>query len=212
MDNVLRYGEITKMAYPRTRVVRLSITYNGKPIGIVQGTYSSYFGFGMTLRVMRGPIVNAETKEKFQLVGSLLKELEDYSKRKRIIQAQILVPDSWQLQEVFHKMGYASAGKIENEYIVNLEEGVEKLWKSIDHNKRRNIKKAVKEGVEIVQSHSHEDLKTFYFNARSHRRKGKASQHTLAHGLRRYGKHTILSYRRCFWHIGKGKAFQESTS
>jgi lipid II:glycine glycyltransferase (peptidoglycan interpeptide bridge formation enzyme) len=153
-------GEIAKMVYPRAKVARLSITYNGEPIGIVQGTYSSYFGFGMTLKVMRGPIVNAKTKENLQLVGNLLKELEDYSKRKRIINAQILVPDSWQLQEVFHKMGYASV-KIENDYVVNLEEGAQKLWKSIDHNKRRNIKKAMKEGVEIVQSHSHEGLKTF---------------------------------------------------
>jgi len=154
-------GEIEKIAYPRVKIVRLMITCNVEPIGIVQGTYSSYFGFGMTLRVMRGPIVNAETKEKFQLIRSLLKELEDYSKRKRIIEAQILVPDSRQLQEVLHRMGYAPAGKIENEYIVNLEEGVEKLWKSINHNKRRNIKKAEKEKVEIIQSHSHEDLETF---------------------------------------------------
>lgn len=154
------YGEILKMAFPRTRVVRLSVTHNGESFGIVQGTYSRYLGFGMTLKVMRGPIVDAETKENSQLVRSLLKELEDYGKRKRIIHAQILVPESWQLQEVFHKMGYASV-RIENEYAVNLEGGVDKLWKSIDHNKRRNIKKAMKEGVEVVQSHNYEDLRTF---------------------------------------------------
>jgi lipid II:glycine glycyltransferase (peptidoglycan interpeptide bridge formation enzyme) len=153
-------GEIAKVAYPRTKVVRLCITYNGEPIGIVQGTYSSYFGFGMTLKVIRGPIINAKTKENLQLVGNLLKELENYSKRKRIIRAQILVPNSWQLQEVFHKMGYAAL-KIENEYVVNLGEGAQKLWKSIDHNKRRNIKKAMNEGVEIAQSHTYEDLRTF---------------------------------------------------
>jgi hypothetical protein len=160
-EQCFEYGEISKMAYPRTKVARLSITYNGEPVGIVQGTYSSYFGFGMTLRVMRGPIVNTGTKENFRLVGSLLKELEDYSKRRRIIHAQISVPDSWQLQEVFRKMSYTSADET-NEYVVNLQEGMQKLWKSIDHNKRRNIKKAVKEGVEIVQSRSHEDLKAFY--------------------------------------------------
>jgi lipid II:glycine glycyltransferase (peptidoglycan interpeptide bridge formation enzyme) len=154
------YGEIMKMTYPRTKVLRLSITYNGEPIGISQGTYSSYFGFGMTLGVIRGPILRAEARQNPQVVENLLKEIEDYSKRERIIQTRILVPDSWQLQEVFHKMDYASA-KIENEYIVNLEEEVQKLWSRIDHNKRRNIKKAVKEGVEIVQSHSHEDLETF---------------------------------------------------
>ena len=160
-EQCFEYGEISKMAFPRTKVARLSMTHNGEPIGILQGTYSSYFGLGMTLRVMCGPIVAAGKKENSQLVGSLLKGLEDYSKRKRIVQAQILVPDSWQLQEVFHKMNYAPAGRT-NEYVVNLEEGMEKLWKRIDHNKRRNIKKAVKEGVEIVQSHSQEDLETFY--------------------------------------------------
>jgi CelD/BcsL family acetyltransferase involved in cellulose biosynthesis len=159
-EQCFEYGEIMKMAYPRIRVARISITHNGEPIGIVQATYSSYFGFGF-LRVMRGPIVNAEIKENSQLAGGLLKELEEYSKRRRIIYAEMWVPDSWRLQEVFHKMGYASAGKI-NEYVVNLEEGVQKLWKSIDHNKRRNIKKAMNEGVEIVQSRSHEDLETFY--------------------------------------------------
>ena len=154
-------GEATKMTYLRTRVVRLSLVYDGELIGIVQGTYSTYFGFGMTLRVTGGPVVKAELKERNQFVESFLKELEDYGRRKRIIQAQISIPDSWQLLEVFHKMGYAS-DKIENEYFVNLEGGVQKLWESIAHNKRRNIKKAVKQGVEVVQSHSREDLRTFY--------------------------------------------------
>ncbi len=160
LGQCFEFAEIARMAYPRTKVVRLCTTHNGKPIGIVQGTYSSYFGFGMTLSVIRGPIVEPQSEEKSRLVGTLLKELEDYGKRKRIIHVQILVPDSWQLQEVFHKMGYASVARI-NEYVVNLEEGVQKLWKSIDHNKRRNIKKAEKEGVEIVQSNCHDDLEDF---------------------------------------------------
>jgi lipid II:glycine glycyltransferase (peptidoglycan interpeptide bridge formation enzyme) len=154
------YGEISKMASPKTRVARLCVTQNGKPFGIVQGTYATYFGFGTTLQVICGPIVNEETRGNFQLVGSFLKELEDYCKKKRIIQADIWVPDSSQLHQVFLKMGYASVGKI-NDYVVNLEKGVQKLWESIDHNKRRNIKKAEREGVEIVQSHNHKDLETF---------------------------------------------------
>jgi lipid II:glycine glycyltransferase (peptidoglycan interpeptide bridge formation enzyme) len=162
LGQCFEFAEITKMAYPRAKIARLSIMYNGEPFGIVQGTYSSYFGFGMTLKVIRGPIVNGETKENLRLVENILKELEDYCKRKRIIHAEISVPDSWQLQGIFHKMAYALAAKIENEYVVNLEEGAQKLWQRIDHNKRRNIKKAMKEGVEIVQSNSHEDLKTYY--------------------------------------------------
>jgi lipid II:glycine glycyltransferase (peptidoglycan interpeptide bridge formation enzyme) len=161
LGQCLEFAEITKMVYPRIRIARLCIMHNGEPVGIVQGTYSNYFGFGMTLNVLRGPIVGPRTKENPQLVGSLLKELDDYGRRKRIIYAQIMVPDSWQLQEVFHRRDYATV-KTENDYTVNLEQGAQELWKSIDHNKRRNIKKAMKEGVEVVQSHSHEDMRTYY--------------------------------------------------
>lgn len=154
------YGEISKMASRKTRIARLSITHNEKPIGIVQGTFTSYFGFGLTLQVICGPVTNIEKKDNPQLVRRLLTELENYCKRKRIILSDIWVLDSWQLRAVFLKMGYASVGKI-NDYVVNLEEGAQKLWENIHHNKRRNIKKAEREGVEIVQSHSHKDLETF---------------------------------------------------
>ena len=155
------YGEISKIADPKTKVARLSITCDGEPVGIVQGTYPVYLGFGTTLTANWGPIINPETEEKFRLVGILLKELEDYCRRRRIIQAQFVVPDAMQLRGIFHKMRYISAAK-GNEYVVDLKEGVQKVWMNIHHNKRRNIKKALEQGVEIVQSHKNEDLKTFY--------------------------------------------------
>jgi len=155
------YGEIAKIANPRKKVVRLSITYDGEPVGIVQGIYPVYFGFGTTLRVDWGPIMNPESGANLQLVVSLLKKLEDCCRRRQIIHAQFSVPDSFQLHGIFHKMNYVSAGK-SNEYVVNLKEGVQRLWMNIHHNKRRNIKKALEEGVEIVQSHRNEDLTTFY--------------------------------------------------
>jgi hypothetical protein len=37
------------MAYPTKKVARILLTFNGDPIGIVHGTYSSYFEFGMAL-------------------------------------------------------------------------------------------------------------------------------------------------------------------
>jgi len=160
-EQCFEYGEIAKMAFPKTRLARLAITCNGEPVGIVQGTYSSYLGFGMNLGVMRGPVVNAENKERLQLVEGLLEALEDYGKKNRVIQVHILVPEAWQLHSVFDKLGYTSAGKL-NEYVVNLEKGVNEIWRNIAHNKRRNIKKAMKEGVEVVQSHNHGDLLTFY--------------------------------------------------
>ena len=178
-EQCFEYGEISKMTFPKTRVARLSIICNGEPVGIVQGTYSSYLGFGTSLGVMRGPVVNAENKESLRLVESLLGALEDYGKRCRIIHAQILVPEAWQLHEVFHRLGYASTGKI-NEYVVNLEKGADELWRSIDHNKRRNIKKAVKEGVEVVQSRNHDDLLIFCSMLEAAKRRAGFSSYPLS--------------------------------
>jgi lipid II:glycine glycyltransferase (peptidoglycan interpeptide bridge formation enzyme) len=154
------YGEISKTASQRTKIARLSINLEENPIAMIQGTYTRYLGFGMTLQVLCGPVVSTEKRCDLQLVIRLLKELEDYCKRKRIILSDIWVLDSWQLREAFLNMGYASVGKI-NDYVVNLEGGVQRLWDSIHHNKRRNIKKAEREGVEIIQSHSHKDLEAF---------------------------------------------------
>jgi len=155
------YGEMTKTAYPGTKVVRLLITCDSKPIAIAQGTYKIYFGFGTTLNVTWGPIVSAKIAENFQPVENLLRELENYCRKQRIIEARFSVFGSSNLQEVFHKMNYVAKAK-ENEYVVNLGGGAQKLWMNIHHNKRRNIKRALEQGVEITQSHNNEDLKTFY--------------------------------------------------
>jgi len=178
-EQCFEYGEIARMAFPRTKVARLAVSCDGEFAGVVQGTYSSYFGFGMTLGVMRGPVVNMEKKENSRLIEGLLKALEDYGKRKRIIRARVSVPEKWQLDEVFCKLGYAPAGKL-NEYVVNLEEGVDGLWRSVAHNKRRNIKKAMKEGVEVVQSRNHDDLLAFYSMLEASERRGGFSSYPLS--------------------------------
>ena len=154
------YGEISKMASRKTKIARLAINLDGKPIGMVQGTYTSYFGFGMTLQVIRGPVTSVEKDDDLQLVNYLLKELEDFCRRKRIVLLEIWALDSWQLRDALLKTGYFQVGKI-NDYVVDLGQGVQKLWTSIHHNKRRNIKMAEREGVEIVQSRSRKDLETF---------------------------------------------------
>jgi len=173
------YGEIAKMAFPSTRAVRLAITHNGELVGMIQGTYSTYFGFGMELGVMCGPVVNMKNRESLQLIENLLKALEDYGKRRRIIYARMLVPEAWQLHEVFNKLGYAPAGKL-NEYVVNLEGSVNEVWNSLAHNKRRNIKKGLKEGVEVVQSRDHEDLLTFYSMLKAAEERGGFSSYPLS--------------------------------
>ncbi|RLI19230.1 hypothetical protein DRO54_08890 [Candidatus Bathyarchaeota archaeon] len=154
-------GEISKLAFPKTKTVRFAAICNGKFVGIIQGTYSSYLGFGMTLGIMRAPVVDVEDNRGYEIARNLLRALEDYAKRNRIIEARILVPEKWNFDEIFRSLGYKMAGKL-NEYVVNLEGDVEKLWRRISHNKRRNIKKAMKEGVEVIQSRDPKDLLTFY--------------------------------------------------
>lgn len=178
-EQCFEYGEIAKLAFPKSKAARLTITYNGEPVGIIQGNYSSYFGFGMTLGIMRGPLVKIENEEALQIVENLLKALGDYAKKNRIIQAQVLVPETWQIQKVFHALGYTATHKL-NEYVVNLEKGTEELWRNISHNKRRNIKKATDKGVEVVQSHNHEDLLSFYTMLEAAKKRGGFSSYPLS--------------------------------
>ena len=178
-EQSFEYGEITKLAFQKSRVIRLAATHKGEPIGIVQGNYSSYFGFGMTLGVMRGPLVKIENNEALQVVENLLLALEDYAGKNRIIQAEILVPEAWRIQGVFHALGYTSTRE-QSEYIVDLEKNADELWKSISRNKRKNIKKATDKGVEIVQSHRYEDLLTFYSMLKAAQKRGGFSSYPLS--------------------------------
>lgn len=178
-EQCFEYGEITKLAFQKSRVIRFATTYKGEPLGIVQGNYSSYLGFGMKLGVMRGPLVKIKNKEASRLVENLLKSLEDYAKKNRIIQAKILVPEAWSIQEVFHALGYTPTFFM-NEYVVSLEKSEDELWKNISHNKRRNIKKATDKGVEIVQSHEYKDLLTFYSMLEASEERGGFSSYPLS--------------------------------
>ena len=161
-EQCFAYGEISKKAFPKTNVVRLACTYGNKPVGLLQGTYSKYFGFGMTLGAIRSPIVDSENKDAaVRIAEILLKALEDYAKKNRIIEARILVPEAWKIDDAFYSCGYSIVEGL-NEYIVNLQNDVDWLWKNISHNKRRNIKKGMKKGVKVVESRRMEDLLTFY--------------------------------------------------
>jgi len=157
----MEYGEITRRAFPRTMVARLLAVDRGEPVGIVQGTYSRYFGFGTCLVVHSGPVTKVEDGERFHLVKHLLTTLEDFGVRNRVISARVWWPDGWGLHEVFRELGYVPVGKF-NLYTVNLEKPVEDLWKSIDYNKRKNVRKASNEGVEVVETCRYDDLLGFY--------------------------------------------------
>jgi len=181
-DQCFEFGDISKKAFSKTRVVRLAIAREGesnKYVGIIQGNYSRYFGFGMNLEVMRGPLVNSKRANTMQFVEYLIKELEEYCKKKRIIRIRIWMPENWGMDKVLNTLSYTEVGKY-NSYIINFGNGLEDLWKNIDHNKRRNIKKAMKEEVEIYQSHDYEDLKKFYAMLEAAQTRGGFSGYPLS--------------------------------
>jgi len=170
-EQCFEYGEISKKAFPRSNVVRLACMDGSKVVGILQGGYSKYFGFGMTLGVMRGPVLDSKDGSSIRIAEDLLKALDNYVKEKRVIEARILVPETWQMADIFNLFGYSVTGRL-NEYVVTLENGTDWLWKHISHNKRRNIKKAMKENVDVIESRRIEDLLTFYSMLEAAERRG----------------------------------------
>ncbi|MEM2914807.1 MAG: peptidoglycan bridge formation glycyltransferase FemA/FemB family protein [Candidatus Bathyarchaeia archaeon] len=160
-EQLFEYGDITRKAFSRTNVLRLACFDRDKIVGILQGIYQKYFGLGSTLEVKHGPVVNLNDVNSVQIVKFFLDALENHAKSEHIYGARILVPQEWQIDDAFRLKGYAFGGWL-NEYIVNLENGVDWLWKHISHNKRKNIKKGLTAGVEVFESREKEDLLTFY--------------------------------------------------
>lgn len=178
-EQCFEYGEISKKAFPKTNIVRLACLRGSEVAGVLQGTYSKYFGFGMTLSAMRAPFVNFERGNVSNIVRSLLTGLEEYAKKNRIIETRVFVPDAWGFHNVFQAHGYTVIEQL-NEYVVDLEKGVNELWKSISHNKRKNIKKAMSQGVEVFESRKKEDLLTFYSMLRAAEERGGFTSYPLS--------------------------------
>ena len=66
------YGEISKKSFSRTEVYRLAMKNDAKSDYydlILQGTFSRYLGFGMTLEVMKGPLVRRGIENSFPFIG-----------------------------------------------------------------------------------------------------------------------------------------------
>jgi len=177
-EQCFEYGEICKASLPRTKVARIAIMHKGKIVGVIQGTYTSLLGFGITLKVKHGPLVNTKDTKSKLLTENILQALDDYGRRKRIVKAEIWVPESWQQQEAFEKKHYILARTI-NEYVVNVGKEKEEIWKNIGHNKRRNVNKAQSLGVEVISSHDHEDLLTFYSMLEEAEKRGGFTTYSL---------------------------------
>jgi lipid II:glycine glycyltransferase (peptidoglycan interpeptide bridge formation enzyme) len=154
------YGEVAKMTNPHTRVVRLSAMDGDCLVGLVQARYNRRFGFGDRLEVGGvygyGPVAGTEDKE--HVLRELSELLEKCATKNRVSEAFIYRLGS---DQVLESMGYTLI-QVFNVYKVNLQKTAEELWRSIVHNKRRNIKKAQEQAVEVVQGKSYDDLVSFY--------------------------------------------------
>jgi hypothetical protein len=161
LQQSFEYGEVVKMFNPHTRVVRL-LALNGEvPVSLVQGRYNRRFGFGDRMEVGGvygfGPVV-ADATYKQEVFAELIAELEKHAVKDRVSEIFIYQPKRNGLLE---DMGYILKNSF-NVYKVNLGRNVEKLWRKIAHNKRRNVRKALAYGVKVIHRTTYEDLASFY--------------------------------------------------
>ncbi|NWF86645.1 peptidoglycan bridge formation glycyltransferase FemA/FemB family protein [Candidatus Bathyarchaeota archaeon] len=155
------YGEAAKLFNHHTRVVRLFAVDGESPVSLVQGTFNRRFGFGDRLLVGGvygdGPVVaNVENRE--QVLIGLLSDLEKHAIKNRVSEAFIY---RLNVESALEKLGY-DLSSVFNVYKVNLKKSVDELWKSITHNKRKNVKKAQTHKVEVTQGMSDKELASFY--------------------------------------------------
>jgi len=156
----INYGHVVKATYPSNKLIRFLVKYNGIITGIIQGSYSKYFGFGMCLDVRNGPIIIDEDNKDI-ILNDILTYLDDYCNKKKIIEVQIRWPEIWGNSRQFYGLSYKNTGRT-NEYYVKLFNEPDNLWKKIDRNKRKNIRKAIREKLTVIEAHDSKNLKIFY--------------------------------------------------
>jgi hypothetical protein len=162
------YGEFAKKLHPSalTRTFRLIAVRDGVSEGIAQGIcpawgLSKYLGFGTVMTIREGPLLSMTSRDRPGLLKSIIPALENLGAKNRIMGIKILWPYKWGYTDLFGNMGYEHVGT-NITYTVDLGRGAEDLWRRIDGNKRRNIKKALDRGVEFVESSSFRDIEKFH--------------------------------------------------
>jgi lipid II:glycine glycyltransferase (peptidoglycan interpeptide bridge formation enzyme) len=154
------YGEVMKAYNPRTRVVRLLALDGDYPVGLVQGRFNKKFGFGDRLEVggVYGNGLLVVDKDDERVLRELIADLEERAIKNRVSEALI-----YRIGEdhVLESLGYTLI-QVFNVYKVALQKSAEELWSNIAYNKRKNIKKAQRQGVEVVEVTSYDGLVSFY--------------------------------------------------
>lgn len=163
LEQTYEYGEAEKRVMPGKEAVRLLALENDRPVGLIQGLYEKKRGYGRELTV-GGPCgyspVTTLGDEKEETLRHLLKSLEDYTIKNRIIEGFLYWPQRWGFSSIFDDLNYHAEYSF-NTYTVPLTKSKSDLWARIHTNKRKNVKKAERAGITVEISESQEDWKSF---------------------------------------------------
>jgi len=161
LQQSFEYGQVVESPGVHIRVLRLLAMGEGEPAGLVQGTYRKRFGFGDSVEVGGvygcGPLIPKGKNEQLVL-KELVLALEKHAIANRVSEASI---HQLEASRVLEDMGYC-LGPAFNVYKVALSKNVDDLWNNIAHNKRRNIRKAQEQHVEVVGSSGYDSFVSFY--------------------------------------------------
>jgi hypothetical protein len=157
----IEYGDFAERLYSHTRTYRLTAVRGDGLESIAQGIFSKFFGFGTDMTIREGPVLSSTSGDKSDILKSMLSSLEHFGVSNHIMRMKIMWPSKWGYTDIFSKLGYENVGT-NIIFTVDLSNGAEDLWKRIYGNKRRNIKKAISNGVEFIETSSFEDIDKFY--------------------------------------------------
>jgi hypothetical protein len=155
------YGESIKQIRRYTKTVRLVASRGGVAEGLAQGTFSEIFGFGTVMDILEGPVLSMMTRDRSVLLKAIISNLEKIGVKNRLMGIRVHWPCKWGYVDLFENMGYRHVGS-NITYTVDLGRGEEDLWRRINGNKRRNIRKALDRGVEFEESSNFKDIERFY--------------------------------------------------
>jgi lipid II:glycine glycyltransferase (peptidoglycan interpeptide bridge formation enzyme) len=156
------FGEASRTLYPKTKIARFLLKKNGKTISILQGfhSYGTFFGgpFFVEGHHGTGPVI-AEGENKQEVYTKIVSLIDKYAKENKVPEGFIVFKSG--MENTLHKMGYNPFCS-HNLYKLYLYANADIVWKAITHNKRKNIRNATKQGIEVINNTSKENLILFY--------------------------------------------------
>jgi lipid II:glycine glycyltransferase (peptidoglycan interpeptide bridge formation enzyme) len=153
-----------------SRIVKKAVKNNrfsGRYRGMHCSGYMHCMGAFKIYRVLgrfyitRRPLLCSAFQDKASLLKTIIPAIENICFKNRIREIKILWSYKSGNADSFTSMGYQNMGT-NISYTVDISKGPEALWESFCGNKRRNIKKALANGVEFEESTKFSDIEKFY--------------------------------------------------